>query len=1084
MVACETKLVIRTFVLCLALAALCAATNWPEFHFDAANTGSTSDAGPTINTTLWTFDTTGKVGGSAAVANGFVFTNAKDKKVLYRLNATTGAQSWNYTAGGNLDSSPAVSGGIVYVGSDDNKLYALNETTGGSLWNYTTGNKVKGSPAVSGGFVYFGSDDKKVYSLNAATGALNWSYTTADLVQGSPAISGGFVYASNVKKIMYALNATTGTLNWSYTAGGNIKSSPAVSGSFVYFGCDDGKLYVLNAATGTLNWSYTTGANAVISSPAVSGGVVYFGTTDNNNTLFALNATSGAKIWNYTLPTGAANKIQSSPAIASNGIVYFGSDNNKVYAVNITGGTLVWSYSTTSNVLGSPAVSDSVLYIGSDDGFLYAFKNDTTAPVITLTYPLTNITTNRTINLTGTASDANPGSVYTNDSHFTVRTGTYGSWNFTNQTVLAEGAYSVLITANDTAGHTASVIANFTIDKTAPTITLTYPATNMVFNNLSHTLTLTGMASDAHPSSITTNDSHFTVNSGTFATWNLANQSALADGPYSVRITASDTAGYTASVVATFIVDRAPPSIALTYPLTNVLINHGISLTGTASDANNDSVYTNDTHFTVRTGTYGSWIFANQSALANGQYSVLITANDTAGKTSSVVANFTVDKTAPSITLTYNLTNIVINRAISLIGTASDAHNDSIYTNDSHFTVNGGTYGNWNFTNQTVLAEGYYSVLITANDTAGNTASVTANFTVDTTAPVIVLTYPLTNISVNYDMTLTGAASDAHLANVTTNDSHFTVNSGTTGTWNFANQTFLANSYYSVSITARDAAGNTASVVANFTIDTKAPKINLTYPATNILANHGINLTGTASDRNFDSIYTNDSHFTVNSGTYTNWNFTNQSTIGDGSYSVLITASDTAGNTASVIANFTAGRLATTLTLKAYPSWNVAYPTSTTVNCTADNLEVTPQLFVNGSLVAIPYTTTHGAGLYSYVCNATQTVGYYGATKTKNLTVSKITSTCSLKFNPRSPQVSGTSVNASCTCTNPEAGVALWRNSSDVTLAENNLLTVLPVGLNAYVCNVTATENYTSGTMSKSYTITPTPTPTSTPTPP
>ena len=45
-------------------------------------------------------------------------------------------------------------------------------------------------------------------------------------------------------------------------------------------------------------WSFTTGSS-VLSSPAVANGVVYVGSNDNN--VYALNATSGAKLWSFTL---------------------------------------------------------------------------------------------------------------------------------------------------------------------------------------------------------------------------------------------------------------------------------------------------------------------------------------------------------------------------------------------------------------------------------------------------------------------------------------------------------------------------------------------------------------------------------------------------------------------------------------------------------------------------------------------------------------------------------------------------------------------------------------------------------------
>ena len=55
-------------------------------------------------------------------------------------------------------------------------------------------------------------------------------------------------------------------------------------------------VYALNATTGALLWNYTTGGS-VYSSPAVANGVVYVGSDDFN--VYALNAITGAKLWSY-----------------------------------------------------------------------------------------------------------------------------------------------------------------------------------------------------------------------------------------------------------------------------------------------------------------------------------------------------------------------------------------------------------------------------------------------------------------------------------------------------------------------------------------------------------------------------------------------------------------------------------------------------------------------------------------------------------------------------------------------------------------------------------------------------------------
>jgi outer membrane protein assembly factor BamB len=129
---------------------------WPMFHHDLTHTGYSTSTAPNTNQTLWSYTTGDCVLSSPAVAGGMVFVGSNDNKV-YALSAATGTEVWNYTTGGSVGwSSPAVAGGVVYVGSYDYKVYALDAATGAQVWNYTTGSCVVSSPAVAGGVVYVG----------------------------------------------------------------------------------------------------------------------------------------------------------------------------------------------------------------------------------------------------------------------------------------------------------------------------------------------------------------------------------------------------------------------------------------------------------------------------------------------------------------------------------------------------------------------------------------------------------------------------------------------------------------------------------------------------------------------------------------------------------------------------------------------------------------------------------------------------------------------------------------------------------------------------------------------------------------
>ncbi|MGB8372848.1 MAG: PQQ-binding-like beta-propeller repeat protein, partial [Halobacteriota archaeon] len=76
--------------------------------------------------------------------------------------------------------------------------------------------------------------------------------------------------------------------------------------------------------------------------------------------------------WTYT----TSGAVESSPAIA-NGVVYVGSDDGNIYALNATTGKQTWSFATRNNVYSSPsspAIANGVVYVGSEDRNVYALN--------------------------------------------------------------------------------------------------------------------------------------------------------------------------------------------------------------------------------------------------------------------------------------------------------------------------------------------------------------------------------------------------------------------------------------------------------------------------------------------------------------------------------------------------------------------------------------------------------------------------------------------------------------------------------------------------------------------------------------
>ncbi|HME55354.1 MAG TPA: PQQ-binding-like beta-propeller repeat protein [Candidatus Lokiarchaeia archaeon] len=341
---------------------------WPMFHGALNHTGVATTTPMFGSGPSWIYNTstfTNWIESSPAVSGGRLFVGSDQSHKVYCLNASTGALLWSYTTGNWVRSSPAVAGGRVYVGSDDHDVYCLNATTGLRLWVYTTGDIVYSSPAVVDGRVYVGSLDKKIYCLNATTGALIWSYTASEQIYvSSPAIAAGRLFVGVCNNKLFCLNATTGTFIWAYTTSSWVESSPAYAYGRVYVGSMDNNIYCLNASTGALIWCYTTG-NGGSSSPAIESGCVYVGGLDKK--IYCLNATTGASVWNYT----TYGIVQASPVVAS-GRMYVGSGDGKVYCLNATTGEFIWSYFTTSSGIdSSAAIANGHMYVGGGDASLY-----------------------------------------------------------------------------------------------------------------------------------------------------------------------------------------------------------------------------------------------------------------------------------------------------------------------------------------------------------------------------------------------------------------------------------------------------------------------------------------------------------------------------------------------------------------------------------------------------------------------------------------------------------------------------------------------------------------------------------------
>jgi outer membrane protein assembly factor BamB/fibronectin type 3 domain-containing protein len=113
-------------------------------------------------------------------------------------------------------------------------------------------------------------------------------------------------------------------------------------------------------------WEFATGGSC-FSSPAVdTNGTLYFGSTDRK--MYAVYP-NGTKKWEFK----TNNVISASPTVDTNGTIYFGSQDFRFYAL-YPNGTKKWDYLTGDIVYASPTVApNGMVYVGSHDKKFYAF---------------------------------------------------------------------------------------------------------------------------------------------------------------------------------------------------------------------------------------------------------------------------------------------------------------------------------------------------------------------------------------------------------------------------------------------------------------------------------------------------------------------------------------------------------------------------------------------------------------------------------------------------------------------------------------------------------------------------------------
>jgi len=331
-----------------------------------------------------------------------------NNQVFVALNAATGNELWRLETGSaQVRSTPAIASDnslylTVQIYNPENSSVSLDELwrisdEGKLLWKYNINPGAmnievgQSSPAIGlDGTIYAAGD--KLYAINP-DGSLRWAAfgSTNEALRNAPVVGkNGIVYFVYHNIPLSALDPEDGSVIWSCPLGVNDHcfASPAIGeDGTIYVATQPGLLYAVSP-DGNIIWTFDLASvgfsGSLRSSPAIDEeGSIYFGINAGNpsSAFFALNP-NGTLKWKFEpndlpedVPTDHFD-IYSSPAIGSDGIVYFGQEFGRVYAIKKSDGSLVGMATTKSGITwSSPAIDNNgVLYISDLSGSVYAIQ--------------------------------------------------------------------------------------------------------------------------------------------------------------------------------------------------------------------------------------------------------------------------------------------------------------------------------------------------------------------------------------------------------------------------------------------------------------------------------------------------------------------------------------------------------------------------------------------------------------------------------------------------------------------------------------------------------------------------------------
>ncbi len=255
------------------------------------------------------------------------------------LGSTGAAIATNHQFGDPV--GPTFVNGVIYADTNTHLVYALNAATGHVLWKRSTANANMTNPLVASGKVIIG------------TGDAGFQYGELSVYSARQPVVRGYSFSG-----VEAFSQSKGRLLWSFPTRGEVMTPPVILRNRVYFASGGGHVYALNLQTGRDVWKATVNSYTNMDStdwwmnPATHQAEILTGGTDPGY-LYALSANTGKILWKYQPPDLSINGLgEATPAVSNRlGLVFdegvvnrtTTQEEQSVFAVNAATGQVVWA---------------------------------------------------------------------------------------------------------------------------------------------------------------------------------------------------------------------------------------------------------------------------------------------------------------------------------------------------------------------------------------------------------------------------------------------------------------------------------------------------------------------------------------------------------------------------------------------------------------------------------------------------------------------------------------------------------------------------------------------------------------------